>query len=223
MRIRHKPWARPELEACGFYVKDPPSLRGKWAQEFANGQPIHMELGCGKGVFLAEAASQHPEINYIAIDLKSEVLVLAKRNVEAKISRPQTHVRILSQDIERIDTILSPEDHIERIFINFCNPWPKDKHKKHRLTHPRQLEKYKAFLRRGDEIWFKTDDDALFEDSLRYFDDCGYEISYQTYDLAQSGFPGSLPTEHEEMFTRMGKKIKFLIASKIEEIGKEEL
>ena len=213
MRIRHKPWAKPELERCPFYLPNPSELRGRWAQEFGNKQPIHLELGCGKGGFIADMAAQHPEINFLAIDLKSEMLVLAKRNIETKDHNPQAHLRLMSQDIERIDHILAPEDRIERIYINFCPPWPKERDKKHRLTHPRQLEKYRVFLEEGGEIWFKTDDEDLFEDSLRYFDGCGFELCYQTWDLAKSGFPGSVPTEHEEMFTRMGKKIKFLIAA----------
>lgn len=213
MRIRHKPWARPELERCPFYVDDPSALKGKWAGEFHNRQPIHMELGCGKGGFAADMAAQHPEVNFLVIDLKSEMLVLAKRNLELKDSHPAAHVRLMSQDIERIDQMLVPEDQIERIYINFCPPWPKERDKKHRLTHPKQLNKYLAFLQEGGEIWFKTDDDNLFEDSLAYFDQCGFELCYQTWDLAKSGFPGSVPTEHEEMFTREGKRIKFLIAA----------
>lgn len=212
MRIRHKPWARPELESCSFYVASPSELRGRWADEFGNGQPLHMELGCGKGGFIADMAAQHPAVNFLAIDLKSEMLVLAKRNLEAKDAHASAHVRLMSQDIERIGQMLAPEDKIERIYINFCPPWPKERDKKHRLTHPRQLNQYRLFLQEGGEIWFKTDDDGLFEESLRYFDQCSFEVCYQTWDLAKSGFPASAPTEHEEMFTRMGKKIKFLIA-----------
>lgn len=213
MRIRHKPWARPELEACSFYVREPVIYRGRWAQAFQNGQPIQLELGCGKGGFMAELASHHPEVNFLVVDIKSEMLAMAKRNIEKPDRVATSHVRLMSQDIERIDQIIAPEDRIERIYINFCNPWPKDRHKKHRLTHTRQLLKYKEFLVDGGEIWFKTDDDELFEDSIGYFNEAGYEISYQTWDLAKSGFPGSIPTEHEEMFVRMGKNIKFLVAA----------
>ncbi|MGL4773786.1 MAG: tRNA (guanosine(46)-N7)-methyltransferase TrmB, partial [Clostridium sp.] len=99
-----------------------------------------------------------------------------------------------------------------RIYINFCNPWPKERHKKRRLTHNRQLEKYKTFLRPEGEIWFKTDDDPLFEESLEYFKESGFNIEYITYDLHKSGFKGNVVTEHEKMFTGMGIKTKFLIA-----------
>ena len=115
-------------------------------------------------------------------------------------------------DIERIPMILDKKDKIERIYINFCNPWPKGKHRKKRLTHTRQLEKYKKFLKHGAEIWFKTDDDELFEESLEYFKESNLEIKYITYDLHSSGFEGNVTTEHEEMFTAQGIKTKFLIA-----------
>ena len=222
MRIRHKPWARPELEQSDFYVADPAALRGKWADAFGNGQPIHLELGCGKGGFIARMAKEHPEINYIAIDLKSEMLVLAKRNVEAHDPAPRRHVRVLSQDVERIDQMLSPEDAVERIYINFCPPWPKERDKKHRLTHTRQLEKYRTFLKEGGEIWFKTDDDPLFEESLEYFREGGFTLRFCTEDLAASGFTESVPTEHEEMFTKLGKTTKFLIAVKTERNEKND-
>ena len=141
-------------------------------------QPLWLELGCGKGQFMASLASSHPEINFIAIDIKSEVLVLAKRKIEAayaKCQLPLDNIRILSQDIERIHTLLLPQDQVERIYINFCNPWSqKAKHRKRRLTHPRQLEQYKTFLAPGGEIWFKTDDDSLFADSVHYFEAVSY-------------------------------------------------
>ena len=107
---------------------------------------------------------------------------------------------------------MSEEDTVERIFINFCNPWPRPRHFKKRLTHPRQLEKYKAFLRSGGEIRFKTDDDMLFRHSRQYFLDCGFSIRWETWDLARSDFTGNIRTEHEDMFEAEGIPIKALIA-----------
>lgn len=212
MRIRHKPWARPELEACGYFVQDPSANRGTWAKAFARPQPLHMELGCGKGIFIAQLAASNPDVNYLALDIKSEMLALARRNLAAQDPDPKAHVRLMSQDIERIHLMLSEQDRIGRIYINFCNPWPKDRDNKHRLTHPRQLAQYKAFLEPGGEIRFKTDDDELFSDSLRYFEEAGFLLSETTFDLASSGLDGGPKTEHEEMFTRMGKPIKYLTA-----------
>ena len=117
-------------------------------------------------------------------------------------------------DIERINNIINKEDDIQRIYINFCNPWPKPKHKKKRLTHSRQLEHYKEFLNAGNEIYFKTDDDGLFADSLKYFEESGFEILNKTYDLhAEDIFDGkNIVTEHEKMFSDEEIRIKALIA-----------
>ncbi|MBC8571069.1 tRNA (guanosine(46)-N7)-methyltransferase TrmB [Zongyangia hominis] len=218
MRIRRKPWARPELAACPFCIdeEDKPAVIGRWQEQFARRQPLWLELGCGKGQFIAQLAAEHPEVNFIAIDIKSEVLVLTKRNIEqayAQRGLPIDNVRILSQDIERIGMILSPDDRVERIYINFCNPWTeKARHHKRRLTHTRQLRNYQQFLSSGGEIWFKTDDDVLFDASLAYLESCGFSLRYLTRDLHQSGFSENIPTEHEEMFAKDGVKIKFLIA-----------
>lgn len=218
MRIRFKPWARPELEASYFYEDNPEEYIGKWKVKFKNtNQPLHIELGCGKGSFISELAFRNQDINYIAIDLVDAMLGLAKRKVEEKYNTNNIKVDnliLVRYDIERINNIISLEDDIERIYINFCNPWPKSKHKKKRLTHTKQLEHYKEFLKPGTEIYFKTDDDGLFEDSLKYFEDAGFEIKCKTYDLHNKDiFDGkNIVTEHEKMFSDEGIKIKALIA-----------
>ena len=173
MRIRYKKWARPELEASSFYVDNPEELRGKWKDVFRNPNlPLNLELGCGKGQFISILASENLDQNYIAIDLVDAMLGLAKRNVEAiykeKNIEPE-NIILTRFDIDRILLILSEEDKVDRIYINFCNPWPKGKHRKKRLTHTRQLEKYKTFLKQDGEIYFKTDDDDLFRIKLNIF------------------------------------------------------
>lgn len=217
MRIRFKPWARPELEASKFYIDNPEEIKGKWINEFKNKEnPIHLELGCGKGQFISQIGIQNPQINFIAIDLVDPMLGLAKRNVEQVYGEKNKEVDniILTRfDIERIGLILGKEDNIKRIYINFCNPWPKGKHRKKRLTHSRQLEKYKEFLSDDGEIYFKTDDDALFNGSLTYFEESGFEILNKTYDLhAEPIWENNIETEHERMFSEQGIKIKALIA-----------
>lgn len=140
---------------------------------------------------------------------------LAKRNVEKEyldVRREIDNVLLTAYEIQIIQNILNKKDKVDRIYINFCNPWPKERHKKRRLTHTRQLEKYKRFLKKGSEIWFKTDDDELFEESIEYFKESNLEIKYITYDLHNSGFEGNVTTEHEDMFTAQGIKTKFLIA-----------
>ena len=219
MRIRYKKWARPELEASPFYVDNPENKRGKWKESFKNPSlPLYLELGCGKGNFIAEMASRHQEINFLAIDLVDAMLGLAKRNVEQvyKEKNIETDNIILTRfDIDRILLILSEEDKIDRIYINFCNPWPKGKHRKKRLTHTRQLEKYKIFLKEDGEIYFKTDDDDLFNSSLKYFEETGFKITKKTYDLhSEPDFWYNIETEHEKMFSEQGIKIKAVIAKR---------
>ncbi len=218
MRMRKKPWARPELDSCDFFVINPKEYKGKWRESFGNDKPIYLELGCGKGTFMAVHGSENPDINYIAIDIKDEVLGLAKRNIEEAYNEKNKsvdNVKLMAQEIGLINEMLNEEDLISRIYINFCNPWPKEKHKKRRLTHKRQLEQYKTFLKNEGEIYFKTDDDELFEESLEYFKEAKFKIQYITYDLHNSEFEGNVETEHEKMFTKQGIKTKFLIASKI--------
>lgn len=218
MRMRRKPWARPELEKCDFFVENPSEYKGRWKEFFGNDNPIYLELGCGKGTFIAVHGAENKNINYIAIDIKDEVLVLAKRNIEAAYEEHNVaidNLKLMAQEIMLIKDMLNEEDVISRIYINFCNPWPKERHKKRRLTHSRQLDLYKTFLAKGGEIWFKTDDDELFKESQEYFTQSGFNITYITYDLHGSTFKGNVQTEHERMFTDMGIKTKFLIAKYI--------
>ena len=218
MRIRHKPWAKPELEASDFFVSEPEQYKGKWQEHFSRKQPFYIELGCGKGGFVSQAAFLNREANFLAVDIKYEMLGLARRKVSAVFEEHRTkpdNVLLTAHNIESIGLMLDANDAAERIYINFCNPWPRPKHRKHRLTHTRQLLKYRTFLADGGEIHFKTDDDALFKDSLVYFKEAGYEITWLTYDLHRSGYEHNLVTEHEKMFSDEGIKIKFLIARKI--------
>ena len=217
MRIRYKKWARPELEASKFYVDNPEEFKGRWKEFFKNQEsPFHIELGCGKGQFISKLAVSNKNINYLAIDLVDAMLGLAKRNIEAEYKANNSeidNVCITRFDIERILLILSKEDNVERIYINFCNPWPKGKHRKKRLTHTRQLEKYKEFLKPGGKIYFKTDDDDLFASTLIYLEETGFEVEKKTYNLHNEDiFDGNIETEQEKMFSEQGIKIKALIA-----------
>lgn len=213
MRIRCKPWAKPELEACEFCINEPELLKGRWDSVFTKKSPLYLELGCGKGGFISQVASANPDVNFIAVDIKNEMLVLAKRKIEEAYNEKNLkteNIKIFIKNIEQINDVFGDGDKIDRIYINFCNPWPKSKHKKRRLTHFRQLEKYKDFL--NGELWFKTDDDELFNESFEYFEQAGFSINYKTYDLHNSDFKENTVTEHERMFMESGKKIKFLIA-----------
>ncbi len=215
MRIRRNPIARPELAASKIFIDEPILNKGHWHELFLKKQPIYLELGCGKGTFIAKMSSSMPNTNFIAVDIKSEVLFLAKRNVEQtfkELNKNIENVYLTAYNIELINNIFDENDKVNRIYINFCNPWPRPKHKKRRLTHPRQLNHYKKFLIPSGEIFFKTDDDELFNESINYFEDNGFNIIYKTYDLHASNFEENIETEHEKMFIEQGKKIKFLIA-----------
>lgn len=216
MRIRFKKWARPELEASKFYIDNPEDYKGKWRELFKNPEaPLHLELGCGKGTFMAKLATRDRNVNHIAIDVVDAMLGLAKRNIEAEFKEHNMeidNVYLTRFDIERILLIMDKKDSIDRIYINFCNPWPRGKHRKKRLTHTRQLEKYKQIISPNAEIYFKTDDDELFEASLTYFEESGFKIIKKTYDLHSENAPDNIITEHEKMFSEQGIKIKALIA-----------
>ena len=186
MRMRFKPYAHDELMAADFHVHEPLIWGGKWHSQYARPeQPFVLELGCGKGGFISQLASAHPENNYLGIDITDKVLILAKRKIEAayaEAGRPIDNVKIMSTDIERIKGVITPEDTVSRIYINFCNPWSKNgSSHKHRLT---------------------------------YFPASGYDIIWQTYDLHENEPEWNIRTEHEGMFTEMGIKIKALIARK---------
>ena len=227
MRIRYKKWARQELVSSKFYIDSPEEWKGKWEDYFTKKQnPIHVELGCGKGQFISKLASNNLNINYIAIDLVDAMLGLAKRNVEKEYKEKKiepSNIALIRFDIERIGLILHEKDKVERIYINFCNPWPKGKHRKKRLTHTKQLEKYKKFLVENGKIYFKTDDEDLFNSSLLYFQESGFEIISKTYDLhSYPIFEDNIETEHEKMFSEQGISIKALIARKMRQLGQSK-
>lgn len=215
MRNRKRKWVKGELESCEFFIKNPEEKKGEWKSSFKRVQPLHLELGCGKGSFIAELAKRHPEINYIAIDLIDDMLGLAKRNIERVYQEEQKeidNVLLTAWNIEQILQILEGET-FDRIYINFCNPWPRPRHNKRRLTYTRQLEMYKKILSQNGEIYFKTDDTELYKASLCYFEEAGYKIINKTEDLHNFPiFKENIITEHEKMFTEQGIAIKAIIA-----------
>mgnify|MGYP004614500253 FL=1 len=211
MRIRNKPWAKEELLASYFYVQKPEDYKGRWKEFFNNeNEHIYLELGCGKGFFVKKAAKQNQNINYIAIDLIDAILGMANRNIIEEFENKEVlNLALTRYDVEEINNILDKNDNIERIYINFCNPWPKPRHKKRRLTHTRQLEKYKQFIAPKGEIYFKTDDDELFRESVEYFKEAGFEVVKTTDNLNEEpDFWENIETEHEIKFKNEGIKIK---------------
>ena len=218
MRIRKKKWAEPELSVCDFYVKNPEEYAGKWMQAFKKEQPLYLEIGCGKGGFAGQLALKNPDKNIIALDIKVDMLGVGRRTIvklfedAGKTQDDITNLLLVKYNVEMLDKIITADDKIDRLFINFCNPWPRAKHKKRRLTYYKKLEMYKTFLKPDSEIRFKIDDDELFDESLEYFEQSGYEILYLTRDLHASDVTDNIETEHEKMFSEEGIKIKYLIA-----------
>lgn len=218
MRIRKKKWAEPELSKCPFYVAEPKDYKNRWKEFFANGNPVMLEVGCGKCSFAAQMALLNPDINFIAVDIKLDMLGVGRRNIVSLFgNRKVGNIALARYNVEQIDEIIGPDDEIQRIYINFCNPWPREKHKKRRLTHPRKLKLYRQILKDGLEIHFKTDDDELFAESLEYFESENFRITKINYDLHNSDIdPDTTPmTEHEKMFSDEGIKIKYCVAQKL--------
>lgn len=213
MRIRTKKWAKPELAACDYFVDNPLDRKGKWNRFFAKKQPIHLDLGCGKCTFLAELAYRNQDVNYIGVDISYDILGVARRNISERFGDEKVeNVALLSYNIEKISDFIDESEKVDRIYINFCNPWQKSRCHKRRLTHTRQLENYKKILSENGEIWFKTDDDNLFLSSLRYFKEAGFEIYEETRDLNSLPNTGNILSEHEVMFESQGIKTKALKA-----------
>lgn len=215
---KHK-WAVPELSDCPYYMKEPDVLRGRWRTAFADESlPLYLELGAGKCGFGAEHCLRYPDVNLLLVDKITDILGVGRRNIEKRLcGEIPPNLRLATHEIERIGLMLGPEDSVARIYINFCNPWPKSGDWKKRLTHPRQLAAYRQFLADGGEVHFKTDDDMLFAASLRYFEQSGFRLAFVTNDLHADGRDNIL-TEHERMFSGKGIKIKMLIAEKASDI-----
>lgn len=213
MRIRKKAWARPELAACPYYVEDPRALRGRWQDRFGAKRPLHLDLGCGKCVFLAQAAARDREVNFLGIDLSYDILGVGRRNIQDSFGQEQPdNVLLTFYNIERLGEILAPGEGVSRLYINFCNPWPTARGHKKRLTHTRQLESYRPLLAPGAEVWFKTDNEDLYLATKRYFGEVGLRIFFDAADLHAENDPENILTEHELKFAAQGIPIKALRA-----------
>jgi len=215
MRMRRKPWTEPLLDSCPYLINQPSENRGRWRSLFdIPERPLHLEIGCGKGVSTVKMAHENPEINYVAIDEVRHVLAVTIKNATEEYGDDAvSNLKLSAVDAMFICDTFAPEDRVCRIYISFPNPWnEKAKQHKRRLTHPRQLMQYRAFMQENGEIWFKTDDPTLFIASKRYLTDCGFELCYTSDDLHASGFTPNYISEHEKMYADRGMPIHFLIA-----------
>ncbi len=205
MRLRKKPWiaeALDEYHDIVFKYSDN-TYRGSWQEFFGRKSLLYVELGTGKGQFIAGLAEQHPDINFIGIEAQQDVLFYAAKKVR---DRQLSNVRLLIFDIANILEIFSPGE-VNRLYINFCDPWPKARHAKRRLTHAIFLEKYRTILTHGGELFLKTDNLPLFEFSLEQFSAAGLQVNNISFDLHNSNYPENIMTEYEARFSSIGVKI----------------
>ena len=209
MRLRKNWSARPQMEASPFCIYNPYELKGKWHEVFGNNNQIHLELGCGRGTFICEMAKRNPNKNFIAVDLKDEVLIYVLRKIEQE---ELENVRIMPLNIMLIKDVFEEEE-ISNIYLNFSTPWPKDRHNKRRLSYPTFLQIYKKFLKKDGSIRLKTDNRMFFKDSIEYFKKEQFKIIFETFDLHNSEYKDeNIVTEYEDKFSKMGMNIMFLIA-----------
>ena len=201
MRMRKKANREARLEKCApILVGDPTLNKGNWQKAFGNGNPVQLEIGCGKGGFISQLAAKNPEINYIAIEKCTDVIIMAMEKI---MNLGLKNVLFINGDAELLPDILEKGE-ITRIYINFCDPWPKSHHKKRRLTHRNFLDIYKSVLADGGEVHFKTDNRKLFEFSLNEFADCGIKMKNISLDLHASSFEDNIVTEYEKNFSEKG-------------------
>lgn len=213
MRLRNIPGADDVVSNSPICIQNPIEYKGNWQQVFGNTNPIHIEIGMGKGRFLMDLAALHPEINYIGIERYTSVLLRAVQKME---ENPLSNVRFLCVDAATLPEIFATEE-VDRIYLNFSDPWPKDRHARRRLTSSDFLNRYDLFLAKDGRIEFKTDNRDLFDFSVEEIENSPiWQLNVKTYDLHNDPElnVGNIMTEYEEKFSSKGNPICKLIASR---------
>ena len=208
MRLRRKPWIDTAIHDFDAFVfaKDAPAGAaqcGHWAEVFGRTAPLFVELGTGKGDFICQLAAREPGANFIGIEAQQDVLYQAARKIQEQGLR---NVRLLVFDINQIGEIFAPGE-VTGFYINFCDPWPKKRHAKRRLTNRTFLQQYRGLLQPGGKLCFKTDNRPLFDFSLEEFSAEGLPVSELSYDLHAENCPENIETEYERKFSGFGEKI----------------
>ncbi len=204
MRMRKKKNLDARWERCARYlVEKPEDMKGKWKEVFGNGNEIHLEIGCGKGGFITGMAKKYPDVNFIAVEKVRDVMVMAMEKASAA---ELENVVFMDMDAEKIEDVFE-QGEVSRIYLNFSDPWKKNKQAKRRLTHKRFLDRYKNVLPEGGYVWFKTDNRALFEFSLNSFAEEDFKMRNISLDLHNSKFEDNVMTEYETRFSEMGMPI----------------
>ena len=210
MRLKNVPGARDVIAGSPLVIHEPERQKGNWQQVFGNKQPIHIEIGMGKGRFICEMAKTHPDINYIGIEKYSSVLLRAIQKMEEE---PLPNLLFIRMDAENIDEVFGL-DEVDRIYLNFSDPWPKDRHAKRRLPSKEFLARYDRFLKKDGVLEFKTDNRGLFDFAVEELPQAGWKPVKITYDLHhdEEMMQGNVMTEYEEKFSSMGNPIcKYII------------
>ena len=214
MRLRNIPGARDAIAASPWVEQKPEEHPGAWNELFGNDHPLHLEIGTGKGRFIMELAQRHPEINYIGIERYDSVLVRALQKYDED---PLPNVLFISMNAEEICDVFA-EGEVDRIYLNFSDPWPKDRHAKRRLTSTRYLERYDQILAKEGRIEFKTDNQDLFAWSLEQVEPAGWKLVASTTDLHHDAVlnEGNVMTEYEQKFSELGNNICKMIIVRAE-------
>lgn len=212
MRLRNIPGADDAIAESICCIKEPESHKGSWQEVFPSPKPLHIEIGMGKGRFIMDLAAANPNINYIGIERYSSVLLRALQKMELN---PLPSLKFICMDASDIAEVFAPEE-VSRIYLNFSDPWPKDRHAKRRLTSRQFFTRYDAVLARDGRIEFKTDNQDLFTFSLEEIPEAGWHLDAVTRDLHHDPVlnEGNIMTEYEEKFSSMGNPICKLIASR---------
>jgi len=211
VRLRKKKWAKPLLESqTGYVITDFSAVKGNWNKVFGNDNPIYLEIGMGKGDFIVGLATRNPAINYVGIELSETVAAIAlKKVMEHEVS----NVRVINKDAINLEDIFTSGE-IGRIYLNFSDPWPKNRHERKRLTYKTFLEKYERLLEGKGMVCFKTDNKGLFEFSLESFSENGWTLNNVEYDYPLTESDDDVPTEYERRFRGLGNPIYRLEAIK---------
>lgn len=205
MRLRNKPWAQDFIQAHPeVVIANPEARKGKWHEEFGNSNPVHVEVGTGKGQFVIGMAKQNPNINYIGIELYDSVIVVALEKVLEQEALP--NLRLLNVNGKDLTEYFEKGD-IHQVYLNFSDPWPKTRHAKRRLTHKNFLTLYRDLMPEGGEVHFKTDNRGLFEYSLMSMTDFGMQLKLVSLDLHAEEPEDNVRTEYEEKFAAKGQPI----------------
>lgn len=204
MRLRNVKGSRETIASNEFVIHNEEEMKGKWHDLFGNNNPLHIEIGMGKGQFIMELASQNPDINFVGIEKFSSVLV---RAIEKQEEKHLPNLKFIRMDAEYIENVFGKAE-VDYIYLNFSDPWPKDRHAKRRLTSQQFLKRYENILSSDGGVTFKTDNRILFDFSLEQAEASDWKLINVTYDLHNSEYnEGNIMTEYEKRFSDMGNPI----------------